>query len=148
MSSHFAVESSSNEETSHPGKKTPSEKRALPVEDATTSSDELQQKQRFPQDYFPVLFSDGALSTSHTDHIVKFYLARIDPNVWGEGGSKPTPVMQIVMPSKGFLLTTAFFIKTIETMISDGTISQDLWDEIKNSSARQSRPEAAARDDI
>ena len=50
---------------------------------------------------------------------VKFYPARINPNILGSGGDQQLPVGQIVMPRTGFVLTALFFLDQLRSMKSD-----------------------------
>jgi hypothetical protein len=85
----------------------------------------------FPGSTFPTAFADGVLSFVPSPQLVKFYLYRLDPNMFGRGGSVPNPFAQVIMPMAGFLQSTVFLQQQIERMIAHGTITQKQLDDAK-----------------
>jgi len=55
---------------------------------------------------------------------VKFYLHRLDPNMFGRGGSVVNPIAQIVMPTVDFVDMVAFFQQQLRRMIREEYVTQ------------------------
>src|SRR5262245_31968110 len=77
----------------------------------------------FPSGQFPVVFADGVLSHASASGQAKFYLFRIDPNMYGRGGAIFNPIAQVVMPTMGFLNTAAFLYKRAQAMVKSGEVT-------------------------
>jgi hypothetical protein len=82
----------------------------------------------------PVIFSDGVMSHSYITGVSKFYLYRTDsaPNV--ADGARNVPVVQVIMSAQGFAGMLHFFQHRLKLMIRDGAISQELVNDIDNTS--------------
>lgn len=82
----------------------------------------------FPQQDFPVIFSDGVISAANSRTFVKFYLGRTDPDYLGTGRSQTQAVAQIVMPMEAFVGAVAFFEGALARFVRDGIISREAID--------------------
>lgn len=104
----------------------------------TDTSDETTQKSQtsvdnsngrpsteFPPSSFPVTFADSVISFAPANQVVKFYLGRIDPNMFGLGGVIVNPSVQIAMPVNGFLQSVYFFLYQIDRMKEQGLITEE-----------------------
>jgi hypothetical protein len=91
----------------------------------------------FPTPAFPVVYADGVISLTQSAPIVKFYLYRIDPNIFGLGGSAITPLTQVVMPTPSFVATALFFQQQLEKMLELKSITEEQIDEIKKVVSRK-----------
>ncbi len=80
---------------------------------------------------FPTIYADGVSSISATPPLMKMFLFRTDPNVFGRGGAVVNPFVQLVMPVEGFIHTVAFFSWQIEKFIEDKVITQEQFDQAK-----------------
>jgi hypothetical protein len=85
----------------------------------------------FPTANFPTVFADGVLSLAPGPGIVKYYLYRVDPNMFGRGGMAANPSLQVVMPLSGFVEMAVFFEKQISDLISQGQISREAVDQLR-----------------
>ena len=86
-------------------------------------------------DYGPVLgstvYADGVANLSRGPGIVKFYLARFDPDP--SDAKQPaisTMAGQVVMSAIGFAATTIFFSKQLAEMVQRGEIDKAVIDEL------------------
>jgi hypothetical protein len=86
----------------------------------------------FPTPAFPVVYSDGVVSLVPTAPIVKFYLYRLDPNIFAQGGSNVTLLVQIIMPTPSFVATAIFFQQQLERMLELKLITKEQVDPIKS----------------
>jgi hypothetical protein len=74
----------------------------------------------------PVLFADGVISQWYSPGgVSKFYLARLDPNPQAVGDPKEVPVLQVVMPTDGFVAMVAFLESRIRAMMRAGVVSEE-----------------------
>jgi hypothetical protein len=96
----------------------------------------------FPSSTMATVFADGVSGYAPGPGIIKFYLYRIDPNMFGRKGFKANPFAQVVMPSHGFAQTAAFFMHAVKNMIAAGALSQAQFDEMVNSIAQLNQPAA------
>src|SRR5258708_400927 len=80
--------------------------------------------EEFPASIFPTVFSDGVISFVPAVPVVKFYFARVDPNMFGRGGSVLNPFAQVIMPTLAFVDMVAFFQSQIRRMVRDKIITQ------------------------
>ena len=87
----------------------------------------------YPDRDFPVLYADSVYSLGHGNGHVKFYLARLDPSIHGDGTSSFTPYAQIVMPERAFITTALFFEQQVRRMVDAGTISQEELSQLRAS---------------
>jgi len=76
--------------------------------------DENHPTDEFPPPGFPVVYADGAISIAPSGTVTKFYLARVDPNMYGRGGVSVNPIAQVVMPTVGFLRMVDFLKEEAE----------------------------------
>lgn len=72
----------------------------------------------------PVVFADGVTSQSSGVGFSKFFFHRWDPDPEAKGPGKATQVLQMVMPTDGFLSMVMFFEHRIKIMVKEGSISQ------------------------
>jgi hypothetical protein len=84
----------------------------------------------FPDARFPSVFADTVSSISAGPGIVKFYLARFDPNMWGKGGATANPFAQVVMQVPGFVQTALLFQNYAKSLIAQNAISQEMVDQL------------------
>jgi hypothetical protein len=85
--------------------------------------------EEFPASTFPTVFSDGVISFVPTVPIVKFYLGRIDPNMFGRGGAVMNPFAQVIMPTLAFVDTAAFLQQQVRRMVREKMITQEQVDQ-------------------
>ncbi|NUJ81428.1 hypothetical protein HUN39_15625 [Methylocystis sp. FS] len=99
--------------------------------DTESASDPRQGRppEEFPSSTFPAVFVDLIWSATHSAEVVKLYLGRVDPNIYGRGGAVPTPILQIVMPITGFVASAAFLQQKLQVMIEQGVITQQQVDD-------------------
>jgi len=84
----------------------------------------------FPTPVTPTVFADGVSSYAPGPGVVKFFLYRMDPNMYGRGDVKPNPIVQVAMPLVGFAQTAALFQHAIKTLIAGGALSQSDFDQL------------------
>jgi hypothetical protein len=89
----------------------------------------------YPSPLLPVAFVDGVSSVNWTHGVVKVYLTRLDPHVRAQGPGKEQIAAQVVMPLRSFVATALLLQRAVASMLSDGTISQDVLDEIQRADA-------------
>jgi hypothetical protein len=87
---------------------------------------------KFPDRTFTVIFADAVYSLAQGNGLVKFYLARLDPSIIGDGSSQMVPFAQVVMPVKAFVTTALFFDSQIQSLINNGQITREEIDMIRN----------------
>jgi hypothetical protein len=81
----------------------------------------------FPPPQLPTVFADGVTNLATSLSVAKFYLARNDPSLTGDGQNRLQVFAQIIMPISGFLQAFAFFERTIDNMAKDNpTIAREL----------------------
>jgi hypothetical protein len=85
----------------------------------------------FPPWNFPTVFADGVSSISQSSGNVKFYLARIEPNLHGTGTSQVTPFAQVVMSATSFAHTVVFFEQQLKIMIEQRVISEEFMTKLR-----------------
>ena len=73
----------------------------------------------------PVLFADGVMSQAYAPGVSKFYLYRTDsaPDVTSHPAQN-IPVLQVVMPARGFAALVHFFQHRLKLMIDEGAITK------------------------
>lgn len=86
----------------------------------------------FPTSATPTVFADGVSGYAPGPGVIKFFLYRIDPNMFGRGGAKANAVVQVVMPFHGFAQTAALFHHAIKQVIAAGVVSQSDFDQMIN----------------
>jgi hypothetical protein len=81
----------------------------------------------------PVIFADGVLSQAFGPNISKFYLSRTDsaPQPGPGAENKIAPLVQIVMPTEGFILMVAFFEMRLKMMVDSNNITQEMIDKAR-----------------
>jgi hypothetical protein len=89
----------------------------------------------FPQHTFPTVFADGVVSFIPAPPLVKFFLHRFDPNMFGRGGSVVNPFAQVVMPINGFLHATMFFQSQLDNMVKNNFITREQLEEARAAAA-------------
>jgi hypothetical protein len=83
----------------------------------------------FPASGMPTVYADGVTTIQPTPEVIKFYLARIDPNLKADGRALTQPFAQVVMPMSGFLQTVAFFGKMVQNLIDQRVVTKEQVDE-------------------
>jgi hypothetical protein len=89
----------------------------------------------YPDRAFPVLYADSVYSLAYGNGHVKFYLARLDPSIKGDGTSIFTPFAQVVLPEKAFISAALFFEQQLRRMIQSGAINNADVDTLRASFA-------------
>jgi hypothetical protein len=92
-----------------------------PKEDAVQQN----KSDEFAPSTFPTVFADGVLSFTIGQQIVRFYLFRTDPNMFGKGGGKTNPFAQVIMPTVGFLQSMMFLQQQLERMVEAGIYTKE-----------------------
>jgi hypothetical protein len=85
----------------------------------------------YPPISCPTMFADGVLSCSIAPGIAKFYLMRFEPNLSGNNEFRIQPMVQIVLPSEGFVNLAVYLNMQVDRMIRSGFISQNRVDELR-----------------
>jgi hypothetical protein len=86
-------------------------------------------REDFPSLAIPTVYADGVSSIEPGPHVMKFYLARLDPSMKAENKSLTQPFAQVVMQTNGFLQMTAFFNNIIRVMIDSNVITAAQFEE-------------------
>lgn len=77
----------------------------------------------------PLVFVDGVTTHWHSPSgVVKYYLARSEPDPRAEQPSNDVPVLQIVMPIGGFVSMVAFFNHRLKSMLNAKVVTQEQID--------------------
>jgi hypothetical protein len=84
----------------------------------------------FPPGTFATAFADGVSAYVRGPGVVKFFLYRVDPNMFGRGGSVSNPFAQIVMPNEAFVRMVTLFNRAVKAMIKSGEITQERIDDM------------------
>lgn len=84
----------------------------------------------FPTPATPTIFADGVSSYAPGAGVTKFFLYRLDPNMYARGGVKANPIAQVVMPVHGFAQTAALFQHGVRQLITAGLLSQSDFDQM------------------
>lgn len=79
----------------------------------------------FPSSALPTVFADGIANVAPANGVIRFYLYRSDPDQVGGPAYKNQAIAQVVMPVSGFLQAAAFFEKSVDFFVSQGTIAHD-----------------------
>jgi hypothetical protein len=80
----------------------------------------------YPPPGLPVIYSDGVPSASWGAEVVKFYLARNDPDFRASAAPRKQNIYaQVVMPLNSFLQSTAFFDSILDRMVREGTLTAE-----------------------
>jgi hypothetical protein len=87
----------------------------------------------FPPLTLPTIFCDGIANLAPSGHVIKFYLFRSDPDQTGKPKYKNQILAQVIMPITAFIHSGLFFEKGLKQFVEQGTISQELVDNIKRS---------------
>lgn len=74
---------------------------------------------------------DYVPSISFGPGTVKFYMCRVDSELYARGDTSVVPVVQIVMPNVGFAHMVVFFEKQLEGMIARGLIEATAVDDMR-----------------
>lgn len=116
-----------------------SEPKPEPIVDSLAGQPETE----FPSPTMPTVFADGVSGYAPGPGIVKFYLYRLDPNMYGRAGIKANPFAQVAMPPLGFAQTAALFLHAVKRMVAAGTLTQPEFDQMVNNIERLNEPPAA-----
>lgn len=79
----------------------------------------------YPPAQLPTVYADGVMNLSTTYSIGKFYLARFDPSITGQGPNRLQVFAQVVMPIQALAQAYAFLEKTLTKMAETNTILAD-----------------------
>jgi hypothetical protein len=85
----------------------------------------------FPPLTLPTIFCDGIANLAPSGHVIKFYLFRSDPDQTGRPKYKNQTLARIIMPIPAFIYAGIFFENGLKQFVEQGTISQELVDNIK-----------------
>jgi hypothetical protein len=85
----------------------------------------------YPAATIPTVYADHVLNVAPSTEIIKFYLARIDPNVKDDSEYRMEPCAQVVMPVSGFLKTVLFFERTVEGLIASGVVDRKTVEDLR-----------------
>ena len=80
----------------------------------------------------PTVFADGIMNLSNNNEVVKFYLARMDPNITGSTGQQTNAIVQVVMPVSAFATTVVFFEDVMKNLIEAGTVNKDSVEQMRS----------------
>jgi hypothetical protein len=86
---------------------------------------------KHPHPGMPAIFSDGVESMTNNSEVVKFYLARFDPDIQAVGPSEITTVAQVIMPISAFIQTALFFDLRLERLIAEGKTTSAEIDRVR-----------------
>jgi hypothetical protein len=86
---------------------------------------------------YETLFADGVLNFAHTAHVVKFYLARLEPTLDGSPGGSSTVVGQVIMPVDAFVNTTVFFEAALNRLLEAKVITKEQLEAARAVAAEQ-----------
>ena len=98
------------------------------TDDATTG----QTQSGFPPPHFPTVFADGVLSMANSPSVVKFYLARIEPSLTGDGRTQLQAFAQVIMPIDGFANMFVFFEAQLRLLVKSGIITEQRLAELRS----------------
>ena len=93
----------------------------------------------FPPPTLPSIYCDGILNVAPSAHVVKFYLYRQDPDQAAKPRYKNQVIAQVIMPVRAFVNSGLFFERALKQFVEQGTISQQMVDEIKLSIQTEQR---------
>lgn len=102
--------------------------------------------EEFPPATFPTVFADGVASYARGPGFVKFYLYRVDPNMFGRGGSVSTPFAQVVMSSLGFGQATALFERALKEVIKAGELTEEQVEKFRKDITDINEPKEPTRE--
>lgn len=86
----------------------------------------------FASESLRTIYADGVANIQpFAGQVVKFYLFEVDPDQSGVASFRPRATTQIAMPLVSFLHTSAFFERAVKLFISQGIITQEVFDEVK-----------------
>ncbi|MGO9399745.1 MAG: hypothetical protein ACLP19_18160 [Xanthobacteraceae bacterium] len=100
--------------------------------------------EEFPPNTFPTVFADGVASYAKGAGFVKFYLYRIDPNMFGRGGSVANPFAQVVMGTYGFAQAFVLFERAMEELIKEGQITDEQMKTLRKDLVEVNTPKGAS----
>jgi len=92
----------------------------------------LTQSAGFPPANFPTVFADSVLSMANSPSVVKFYLARIEPNFAGDGTNQLQAFAQVIMPINGFARMFVFFEAQLRLLVQNGLITEQSLGEMRS----------------
>lgn len=79
----------------------------------------------------PTVYADGVANLSRGPGVVKFYLARFDPDPSdARNPTVSTMAGQVVMSAIGFAATAIFFSKQLAEMVARGEVDKTVIDEL------------------
>lgn len=85
----------------------------------------------YPDVATPTIYADSVANLARTDHVVKFYLARLDPDGGVDNGNRRAIAAQVVMPMNAFIETAAFFEHVLQDLVAHGTIPKELVEKVR-----------------
>lgn len=87
-------------------------------------------RDQFPFPNMPAVYADSISSLSFTGENFKFYLSRNDANMFGKGGIKINPFLQVIIPISGFITFMASAQLTIDDLVSKDFIPKDIAEKL------------------
>jgi hypothetical protein len=94
----------------------------------------------FPPPNFPTVFADGVQSLANSPTIVKFFLARFEPSLVGDGRSQLQAFAQVIMPMEGFAAMFVFFEAQLGLLIQNGHITEKRLAEMRAAFSSGQKP--------
>jgi hypothetical protein len=86
----------------------------------------------FPPANFPTVFADGVVSMSTSASVVKFFLARVEPNFAGDNTNQVQAFAQVIMPIDGFARMFVFFEAQLRILVQNGVVSEQSLAEMRS----------------
>lgn len=87
----------------------------------------------YPEPTTPTIFADTVLNVARRNHVVKFYLARLDPDGNVSDNSSQTQIAaQVIMSTSTFVETAIFFSQALEEMVRAGVVTQDEIERVRS----------------
>jgi len=94
----------------------------------------------FPPANFPTVFADGVISMSNSASVVKFYLARVEPNFVGDNTNQVQAFAQVIMPIDGFATMFVFFEAQLRNLVQNGAVTEQRLAELRSVFTSPPRP--------
>src|SRR5260370_39903302 len=86
----------------------------------------------FPPPNFPTVFADSVLSMANSPSVVKFYLARVEPSLAGDGRAQMQAFAQVIMPIDGFAMMFVFFEAQLRLLVQNGIVTEQRLAELRS----------------
>jgi hypothetical protein len=102
--------------------------------------------EEFPPATFPTVFCDGVASYAIGPGFVKFYLYRVDANMFGRGGAVANPFAQVVMSTFGFAQAFVLFERALDDLEKNGQITREQIDTFRRGLTEMNAPKEPTRE--